>query len=301
MVKSWKVCVKMRIMIEKESRRKQMAKLRSALIVGATGLVGSHLVKLLCDNPSYVSVTALVRNELPFEHKKLTVRQVNFDHLSEVDIQFVDDVFCCLGTTRKKAGSRDEFEKVDVVYPLTVAQLAKRAGAHHFVVISAMGASEKSFAYYNRVKGKLEQQLEALDFPRLSIVRPSLLVGKREEFRMGEKSGEAVLKVANPLLIGPLKRYRSIEASQVAIAMLAIALQPTAAPISVYLSNELAEMQLPQEGKVSSASMFNWKMLDDEEIEPLDEEVVFKRKRSDTEPVLDEHVSFNRNRYKKEE
>src|SRR5574344_2571395 len=106
-----------------------MPKLRSALIVGATGLVGSHLVKQLCDSPHYVSVKALVRNELSFEHPKLTVQQVNFDMLSETDVQFVDDVFCCLGTTRKKAGSREEFEKVDVEYPLRVAALSKRTGA----------------------------------------------------------------------------------------------------------------------------------------------------------------------------
>lgn len=288
-----------------------MAKLRSALIVGATGLVGSHLVKQICENPHYVSVTALVRNTLPYEHEKLTVQTVNFDTLSESDVRFVDDVFCCLGTTRKKAGSREQFEKVDVEYPLQVAALAKHAGARHFIVISAMGASESSAAYYNRVKGNLEQQLQTLQYPRLSIVRPSLLVGDRSELRLGEKSGEVMLKLANPLLVGPFKRYRSIEASQVAKAMLAIALQPESSAVSIYLSNELAQMELPESDEESINGVFNWNKLNDEELEPLDEEVVFKRKEikvhdkqvtfkksSVEEPVLDEEVVFDKKRLK---
>ena len=287
-----------------------MAKLRSALIVGATGLVGAHLVRQLCDNPHYISVTVLTRSDLQFEHKKLTVHKVNFDALSEADVQFVDDVFCCLGTTRKKAGSREQFEKVDIEYPVRIAALAKRTGAHHFIVISAMGASEKSFAYYNRVKGKLEHQLIALNFPKLSIVRPSLLVGERPELRLGEKSGEMVLKVANPLLIGPMKRFRSIEASQVATAMLTIALQSKASAVSVYLSHQLAQMQLPKTEVEATDSMFDWRKLKDEVIDPLDEEVTFKRKvelldekvifkKREVNATVDEDVVFNKERLKK--
>lgn len=256
-----------------------MAKLRSALIVGATGLVGAQLVKQLCESNHYISVTALVRNKLPFEHSKLTVHQVNFDAISEENVQFVDDVFCCLGTTRKKAGTREQFEKVDVEYPLHIAALAKHAGAHHFIVITAMGANEKSFAYYNRVKGKLEEQLQALHFPKLSIVRPSLLVGNRPELRLGEKSGELVLKIVNPLLVGPLKRYRAINANQVAEAMLYIALFGKHGAVSVYLSHELAAMKLPKEETRHRSGAFNWRKLNGEDLEPLDEEVVFKKDR----------------------
>lgn len=254
-----------------------MAKLRSALIVGATGLVGSELVRLLCESNDYVSVTALTRNEISFTHPKLTVYYVNFDELSERDVQHVDDVFCCLGTTRKKAGSRELFEKVDVEYPLCIASLAKKEGANHFIVISAMGASESSFAYYNRVKGKLEQQLETFDFPRLSIVRPSLLTGERKEFRLAEKSGELILKVVNPLLVGPFKRYRSIAASQVAEAMLYIALFGKVQNVAIYRSHELAQMQLPEPTEEVQQGAFNWRKLKDEDVMPLDEEVVFDK------------------------
>lgn len=256
-----------------------MSKLRSALIVGATGLVGSELAKLLCESRDYVSVTVLTRRPLQIEHDKLTVHIVDFDEISEQDIQCVDDVFCCLGTTRKKAGSREEFEKVDVEYPLRIAALAKNEGVTHFIAISAMGASEKSFAYYNRVKGKLEQQLQALDFPRLSIVRPSLLVGKRPEFRFGEKSGEVVLKVVKPILLGPLKRYRSIEARQVAEAMLYIALYGEKQPFTVYISQQLANMKLPEHSLSSEQSSFDWRKLKDNDVTPLDEEIIFNKEK----------------------
>ena len=168
--------------------------MRSAIVVGATGLVGSYLIRLLCESEEYISVTALTRRKLDYQHEKLVERIVNFDELAESDFDFAQEVFCCLGTTIKKAGTKEQFEKVDVEYPLNVASLAKKRGIQHFIVISAMGANEKAFAYYSRVKGKLEKELIDLELPRLSIVRPSLLVGDRKEFRLGEKAGEVCPK-----------------------------------------------------------------------------------------------------------
>lgn len=255
-----------------------MVKMRSAVVVGATGLVGAELIRQLCQNSHYISVTALARRPLDYVHAKLTVKIVDFDALQDQDVGFAEDVFCCLGTTRKKAGSREVFERVDVEYPLRVAQIAKKQGASHFIVISAMGANEKSAAYYNRVKGKLEKELTELKMPQLSIVRPSLLVGKRNEFRLGEKFGEGVLSVLNPTLIGPLRKYRSIEARQVAEAMIWIALYSVKSAVTVYDSGALVNLKLPEdEVTVSEAERnFNWSKLDDE-LPPLDEEVVFNR------------------------
>lgn len=269
-----------------------MIKMRSAVVVGATGLVGSELVKQLCDNPHYISITTLTRRQLDFSHKKLTQQIVDFDSLQERDFGYAEDVFCCLGTTRKKAGSREEFEKVDVEYPLRVAQISKKLGANHFIVISAMGANEKSVAYYNRVKGKIEKELIEVEMPRLSIVRPSLLVGKRDEFRVGEKMGEGALKVLNPMFIGPLKKYRSIEAAKVAEAMIWIALYSPRADVTVYESGQLAELNLPPAEKVLEdvdSRGFNWSKLDGE-MQPLDEEIVFDRskiKTVDDKPLRD--------------
>lgn len=257
-------------------------KMRSAIVVGATGLVGSALIKLLCESEEYVSVAAIARRKLDYEHPKLTVKVRSFDQLEENDIDFAHEIFCCLGTTIKKAGSREEFEKVDVSYPLQIASLAKKCGIMHFVIVSAMGAKENSAIYYNRVKGKLEQELMAMELPQLSIVRPSLLVGDRNEFRFGEKMGEWILKILNPILIGPVKKYRSIEATQVALAMMVIALHSKKSKVSIYEADELATMKMPikeKEEGTAREQLFNWDKLKTEEIEPLDEEIVFDQQK----------------------
>lgn len=237
-----------------------MKVMRSALVVGATGLVGSSLVKLLCESKEYAAVNVISRRPLDFTHPKLVVKLREFDQIADQDIEFAHEVFCCLGTTMKKAGSKQQFEKVDFEYPLTIAAIAKNRGIDHFIVISAMGANEKALAYYSQVKGKLEAELIKMDFPQLSIVRPSLITGERQEFRLGETVGDKVLKVLNPILAGPMKKLRSIPADQIALAMKVIALYGTKPKVAIYLSDELLKM----------------KMLTIEKEEPLaDEEVVF--------------------------
>lgn len=237
--------------------------MRSALVVGATGLVGSTLVKFLCECEEYAAINVIARRPLEFSHPKLKVRVREFDQITEQDIEFAHEVFCCLGTTMKKAGSRDVFEKVDLEYPLCIAALSKNRGIGHFIVITAMGANEKSLAYYNRVKGKLEAELIAMDFPQLSIVRPSLLTGNRMEFRLGEKMGEMAMKLLGALFIGSAKKYRAISAEQVARAMKIIALQSKSTKVAIYPSDELATMEM--------------QVVKTEEMNLLDEEVIFDR------------------------
>ena len=264
---------------------------RTAVVFGATGLVGSHLIQQLCEQEDYVSVTAIGRNQVAFEHPKFEQKIHSLEDISESDIQFANDVFCCLGTTIKKAKTKENFEKVDFEYPLNIAALAKAQHVEHVIVISAMGASEKATAYYSRVKGKLERELEKLELRRLSIVRPSLLTGNRQEFRLGEKSGAIVLNVLNPLLIGGLKKVRAISAAQVATAMIAIALSKSTKAVTVYKSDELAKLQIPKkvvkdEG-VDKSATFNWEKLE-EKIDVMDEEVVFDRSKIKT--IVDEPV-----------
>jgi len=143
--------------------------MRAAIVVGATGLTGSSLVEQLCENDEYVSVTVIARRKPTFKHPKLEVKICDFDRLEEQDIAFAHELYCCLGTTIKKAGSRKVFEKVDFEYPLAIASLAKKRGIPHFLVITAMGAKESSPFYYNRVKGKLEHDLMELGLQQLSI------------------------------------------------------------------------------------------------------------------------------------
>lgn len=239
-----------------------MKTMRSALVVGATGLVGSSLVKLLCESEEYAAVNVISRRPLDFTHPKLVVKLCEFDQIADKDIEFAHEVFCCLGTTMKKAGSKQQFEKVDFEYPLTIAAIAKNRGVGHFIVISAMGANEKALAYYSQVKGKLEAELIKMDFPRLSIVRPSLITGDRQEFRLGETIGDKVLKVLNPILIGPLKKLHSIPATQIALAMKVIALHGKEQKVAIYLSDELLEMEMPMikkgEALADEEVTFNW-------------------------------------------
>lgn len=244
-------------------------KMRSAIVVGATGLVGSSLVEQLCANDDYVSVTVIARTAPTFRHDKLTVKVRDFAHLEERDIDFAHELYCCLGTTRKKAGSKQAFENVDFAYPLHIASLAKKRGIPHFLVITAMGAKEGSPFYYNRVKGLLEKELIELELPQLSIIRPSLLLGKRTEFRLGERLGAFFAKLISPLLFGPLKNFKAITGSQVAEAMIYIALYENKQHVAVYKSGQLAVMHLPEENEeeeddddFSRESLFNLSKLD---------------------------------------
>lgn len=281
MVKMGKVCVKYEVYINNFSgyggKVKDM-KVRSAIVVGATGLVGSSLIKQLCESEEYISVTAISRRALKYNHPKLTVKIINFDEIGEQDIEYVDDLFCCIGTTMKKAKTKEQFEKVDFQYPMDLASLAKKRGIEHFIVITAMGAKPNSPVYYNSVKGKLEEQLKTFGLKRVSIVRPSLIAGRNHEFRLGEKIGELFLKIINPLLIGSLKNFRSIDANQIALAMMVIALHGRKSAFNVYKSGELLKMEMPKPKEEKEEEItFNWDKFKEEEIEPLDEEVVFNR------------------------
>ena len=261
--------------------------MRAAIVVGATGLTGSTLIEQLCESEEYVAVIAIARRKLTFEHPKLEVRVKSFDALEVEDLPPANDLFCCLGTTRKKAGSKEAFEQVDFEYPLRLASLAKKKGIPHFVVISAMGAKENSPFYYNRVKGKLEKELIDLQLDRLTIVRPSLLTGERDEFRLGERAGASALAVTNPLFVGPLKKYRSIEASQLALAMMCIALYERPQKVGIYKSDQLLSMR-PPAPEVEEDVEFNWTKLEEKRLEeevgsPIDKEVVFDRSKFQVE------------------
>lgn len=200
------------------------ARKKTAVLAGASGLVGGYVLKRLLAHPSYSRVEILVRRELPIRDSKLTQRTVDFAGLGAGALEIVpNEVFCCLGTTIRKAGSEEAFRRVDYDYPLVLARFAKAAGTGKFLMVSALGADPKAAAFYNRVKGEVERAIAAIGLPAAYFFRPSLLTGPRAESRPGEMIGNAIGKVIAPLLIGGLRRYRPIHAGTVAAAMAYVA------------------------------------------------------------------------------
>ncbi|TPV56547.1 NAD-dependent epimerase/dehydratase family protein [Aestuariibacter sp. GS-14] len=206
--------------------------MKSALVLGASGLVGRQLLQLLLDDPRYGSVTCLLRRPLATQHyrdphRKLQPVVINFDDPEAYQGYFtVDHVYCCLGTTLKRAGSKQAFRKVDFEYVHVAAQLARAQRAKGFVWISAVGANAKSKHFYLRVKGELENAI--LRMPQLehaAAVRPSVLIGEREgDERMLERMTANTLTLLKPIMVGPLKKYRAVYPELVAREM--ISLQP---------------------------------------------------------------------------
>ena len=214
-----------------------MAKSPTALVAGATGLTGKHLLEILLADQRYASVHALVRNASLPSHPRLTEHVVDFESLSK--LPKADDAFCCLGTTIRKAGSQAAFRKVDFDYVLNFARAAKVAGVRRFLVVSALGANPKSAVFYNRVKGEIENALKAMEFDSLYIFRPSFLLGERAEARAGERLGIAVFSALAPLMIGPARRVRPVEAKALSRAMV-LAASGNAIGTRVIESEEIA-------------------------------------------------------------
>jgi uncharacterized protein YbjT (DUF2867 family) len=193
---------------------------KRALLVGATGLVGTQVLQLLLQDPAYAEVHVLARRATGLAHPRLVERAVDFARLDAAAMPAVDDVFCCLGTTIKAAGSQQKFRAVDYAAVLGVARLALAAGAQQFLLVTAMGANPSSRVFYNRVKGEIEDVVGKLGYRAVGIFRPSFLAGERKESRAGEQVALAALKRL-PFLLP--KKYRPVADVAVARAMIAAA------------------------------------------------------------------------------
>lgn len=187
-----------------------------AIIVGSTGLVGTELVKQLSMDSEFTKITALVRKKSGLSLSKFEEFEVDFDNLPKEVFEGQDVVFCCLGTTIKKAGSKEAFKKVDFEYPLNVAKIATEKGVKCYTIVTAMGSDAKSSIFYNQVKGEIENALIDLKFLRLGIFRPSMLLGDRSEFRIGESIGQGIMNLLGFLIP---KNYKAIHGKKVAKAM----------------------------------------------------------------------------------
>ena len=191
-----------------------------AIIAGSTGEVGKHLNELLLRSDKYSEVIRIVRSDISSRHDKEVIRSINFNDIASIPKASADAFFCCLGTTIRKAGSQENFRKVDYEYVVELAKWAKNSEIEQFHVVSALGANAKSSIFYNKVKGQMENSLKEIGFSSLYIYQPSLLDSERTETRMGEKVGIILFRLINPLLIGPLKKYRSIKVQKVAEGMI---------------------------------------------------------------------------------
>jgi uncharacterized protein YbjT (DUF2867 family) len=201
-----------------------MSARRKALLVGATGLVGSHCLEKLLADADYDHVVTLGRKLLPLEHLKLEQHLVDFTRLPDfASLIEAQDIFSCLGTTIKKARTKEAFREVDYTYQYEVARIASGKGAEQLLLVSSMGADARSSIFYSRVKGELEDAVSKLPFKGIQIFRPSLLLGSREEIRPRERVSEYMMKTFSFLLVGPLEKYRPVEAGVVASAMLKVA------------------------------------------------------------------------------
>ncbi len=198
---------------------------RKAIVLGGTGLIGNELIQLLMENSNYSEIRVLGRRNTEHKNPKVKFYPVDLSHISDSTKLFeVEDVFCCLGTTMKKAGSKEAFKHVDYDMILNGAKSAE-GKIQNFILISSLGANPQSGNFYLKTKGETERDLSGLNIPSISILRPSILFGNRHENRLGEKIGIWVMKAMSPLFIGPLKKYRGNKASTVAMAMVIYALE----------------------------------------------------------------------------
>jgi len=222
-----------------------MVRSKTAIILGASGLVGNSLLEILLENPVYDKVIAFVRTSLDVLHHKLETHVIDFDKPDSYNhLVKGDELFCCLGTTIKKAGSQKAFKKVDYKYPVRFAEMAKTNGVKQYLLVSSIGADSDSSIFYLRIKGKCEDAIRRMGIVSVSIFRPASLSGDRKEFRLGEKISLAFLKTFSFALAGRFAKYKPIEASRVARTMFEVAQCPKAG-CTVYESDEIQNGHLP--------------------------------------------------------
>jgi uncharacterized protein YbjT (DUF2867 family) len=193
---------------------------KKAIIVGASGLIGSNLLDILLAQPDYHEVLIIARKKSKNKNTKITQLVIDFDELEKHADEITGDVlFCCLGTTRKATPDLTEYRKIDHDYPVKLAEIAVTNNIEQFHYISAIGANSGSSNFYTKIKGDAEGALKKVGLKSLQIYEPSLLIGNRKKRRFAESMAVVVMKIVNPILVGKLRKYRAIEAIDVAKAM----------------------------------------------------------------------------------
>lgn len=215
--------------------------MKTAIILGATGLTGGKLLDKLLQDNRYEKIKIFSRHSVERADKKVEEHLVDLFDLEKHRNDFMgDEVYCCIGTTQAKTPDEETYRKIDYGIPLMAARLAKQNSISKFLVVSALGADEKSSFFYNRTKGEMERDVLGQNIEETYIFQPSLIAGNREEKRPLEKAWKEIMKVGDHLLIGPLKKYRSVQASAIADAMIYVANNPYSATRIV--SREIREI-----------------------------------------------------------
>ena len=215
--------------------------MKTALLFGASGLVGNHLLNQLISNNNYSRIKLFVRTTINISDPKIEIIQTDFNNLEnhKEDIKG-DDCFFCIGTTKKNSPDKNEYKRVELEVPKQIAQIAKSNLVNSFVFVSSGYADPKSSGDYLRFKGEVEEELKRLNFPKLGIMRPSFLLGDRKEKRIGEKIGIFVFKLLSPLFVGPLKKMKPIHSATVAKAMITITQNKVSK--TIFESDEIADL-----------------------------------------------------------
>ncbi len=194
--------------------------MRSAIVLGATGLTGGYLLNILLKDPAYNKVILFSRSSAGFQHDKLEEHLIDLLELEKYKETFVaDEVFCCIGTTKSKTPDNETYKKIDLGIPVTAAKLCRQNNIEKFLVISSLGADANSSVFYNKVKGEMQHQVLEQGISKTYIFQPSLIAGDREEKRFFENLAIKSFKVLNKLMIGSLRKYRSIHPETIAKAM----------------------------------------------------------------------------------
>ena len=197
--------------------------MRTAIVAGASGLVGEHVLRRLLAGGHHERVVAFVRGPINIVHRRLEQRTIDYERIGRMSaFPRADDLFCCLGTTIRKAGSEEAFRRVDVEYVVRLAEVSYRAGASQFLLVSSVGADARSSNFYLRCKGEAEDGIRALPFRAVQIFRPSFLLGERREKRTGEALASTAARLFSFAMMGPARRYRPVRADDVAKAMVAV-------------------------------------------------------------------------------
>ena len=217
--------------------------MKTALVFGSSGLVGSHLVRLMNKNSNYEKIKLFVRSTSEIKTSKIEIINTDFNNLSnhKEDING-DDCFFCIGTTKKNTPDKDEYRRIEYDIPVEIAKIAKSNSINSFFYVSSGFADSKSSSAYLKNKGQVEEELIKLNFSILGIMRPSFLVGNRKEKRPGEEVGIFFFKIFSPLLLGPLKKMRPIQSEKVAKVMINVANENLKK--TIFESNEIAELAL---------------------------------------------------------